>query len=106
MPGEPIETELALIRRDIQVINDVLYGNGNDRKGLIDQMPDPGDQRQKVLRITTAGRNLWVTLPDPIALIAAVAFDGVDEAEIETTNRVLRDATQRLNNYKKRESKK
>jgi DNA-binding MarR family transcriptional regulator len=76
------------------------------RKGLIDQMPDPGDQRQKVLRITTAGRNLWVTLPDPIALIAAVAFDGVDEAEIETTNRVLRDATQRLNNYKKRESKK
>jgi hypothetical protein len=38
MPGEPIETELALIRRDIQVINDVLYGNGNDRKGLIDQI--------------------------------------------------------------------
>ena len=38
MPGEPIETELALIRRDIQVINDVLCGNGNDRKGLIDQI--------------------------------------------------------------------
>jgi DNA-binding MarR family transcriptional regulator len=71
------------------------------RKGLIDQMPDPGDQRQKVLQITTAGRSLWATLPDPIALIAAVAFDGVDDAEIETTNRVLRDATQRLNNYKK-----
>jgi hypothetical protein len=41
MPGEPIETELALIRRDIQVINDVLYGNGNDRKGLIDQIETP-----------------------------------------------------------------
>ena len=38
MPGEPIETELALIRRDIQVINDVLYGNGNDSEGLIDQI--------------------------------------------------------------------
>ena len=38
MPGEPIETELALIRRDIQVINDVLCGNSNDRKGLIDQI--------------------------------------------------------------------
>jgi hypothetical protein len=38
MRGEPIETELALIRRDIQVISDVLYGNGNDRKGLIDQI--------------------------------------------------------------------
>lgn len=70
------------------------------RKGLIEQIPDPGDQRQKVLRITTAGRNLWATLPDPIGLIAAVAFDGVDEADIETTNRVLREATQRLNNYK------
>lgn len=70
------------------------------RKGLIDQMPDPGDQRQKVLQITTAGRNLWATLPDPIGLIAAIAFDGVDDAEIETTNRVLRNATQRLNNYK------
>lgn len=71
------------------------------RKGLIDQMPDPGDQRQKVLQLTTAGRNLWATLPDPIGLIAAVAFDGVDDAEIETTNRVLRNATQRLNNYRK-----
>ena len=70
------------------------------RKGLIDQTPDPGDQRQKVLQLTTAGRNLWATLPDPIGLIAAVAFDGVVEADIETTNRVLREATQRLNNYK------
>jgi DNA-binding MarR family transcriptional regulator len=71
------------------------------RKGLVDQMSDPDDQRQKVLQITTVGRNLWAALPDPIGLIAAVAFDGVDDAEIETTNRVLRDATQRLNNYKK-----
>ena len=71
------------------------------RKGLIDQMSDMNDQRQKVLHITTVGRNLWATLPDPIALIAAVAFDGVDEAEVEITNRVLREATERLNNYKK-----
>jgi MarR family transcriptional regulator, lower aerobic nicotinate degradation pathway regulator len=71
------------------------------RKGLIDQLPDPGDQRQKVLQITAAGRDLWATLPDPIGLVAAVAFDGVDHTEIETTNRVLRNATQRLNNYNK-----
>ena len=71
------------------------------RKGLIDQMPDTDDQRQKVLQITTTGRNLWVTLPDPIELIAAVAFDGVDDEDIATTNRILRDATQRLINYKK-----
>jgi DNA-binding MarR family transcriptional regulator len=71
------------------------------RKGLIDQMPDTDDQRQKVLQITTTGRNLWVTLPDPIELIATVAFDGVDDTEIATTNRVLRNATQRLLNYRK-----
>jgi DNA-binding MarR family transcriptional regulator len=71
------------------------------RKGLIDQMPDPEDQRQKVLQITTTGRNLWVKLPDPIQLIATVAFNGVDKTEIATTNRILREATQRLNDYKK-----
>jgi DNA-binding MarR family transcriptional regulator len=71
------------------------------RKGLIDQTSDPDDQRQKVLQIATSGRDLWVTLPDPIALITRVAFDGVDEMEIATTNRLLRDATQRLIDYKK-----
>jgi DNA-binding MarR family transcriptional regulator len=71
------------------------------RKGLIDQLPDPSDQRQKVLQITTTGRNLWMTLPDPIELIATVAFDGVDDTDIATTNRVLRDATERLINYKR-----
>ena len=38
MPANPIETELALIRRDIQEINAVLYGNGKDRQGLIDRV--------------------------------------------------------------------
>src|ERR1700743_2633131 len=38
------------------------------RKGLIEQKPDPRDQRQKVLAITEAGRELWGTLPDPVAL--------------------------------------
>jgi DNA-binding MarR family transcriptional regulator len=53
-----------------------------------------------VLQLTTAGRNLWATLPEPIGLITAVAFDGVDDAEIALMNRVLRDATQRLHDYK------
>jgi hypothetical protein len=46
-----------------------------------------------------------VSLPDPIALIATVAFEGSDETEVAITNRVLMDATQRLNNYKKGEDK-
>jgi DNA-binding MarR family transcriptional regulator len=75
------------------------------RKGLIDQLPDPTDQRQKILQITDAGKSLWASLPDPIALIATVAFEGADETEVAITNRVLKDATQRLNNYKKGEDK-
>lgn len=71
------------------------------RKGFVEQLSDPDDQRQKVLQLTTAGRNLWAALPDPIGLIAAVAFDGVDAAEIAIANRVLREAAQRLNDYKK-----
>lgn len=66
------------------------------RKGLVGQEPDPADQRQKTLQITSAGADLWSDLPDPIALILSVAFDGVDEADITTTARVLRTATQRL----------
>lgn len=38
MPNKPIETELALIRRDIQEIKGVLYGNSQDRRGLIDRV--------------------------------------------------------------------
>jgi DNA-binding MarR family transcriptional regulator len=71
------------------------------RKGLVEQRPDPEDQRQKVLTITPDGRELWKALPDPIALITSVAFDGVNEADLATTKRVLSAATERLINYKK-----
>jgi DNA-binding MarR family transcriptional regulator len=67
------------------------------RKGLVEQVPDSKDQRQRVLRITDSGRKLWTQLPDPVALILSVAFDGVDETELETARRVLQAATERLN---------
>jgi NAD(P)-dependent dehydrogenase (short-subunit alcohol dehydrogenase family)/DNA-binding MarR family transcriptional regulator len=69
------------------------------RKGLIDQMPGSEDQRQRVLRLTGAGMKLWEELPDPLALIRAIAFDGADEAELATAIRVLQSATQRLNDH-------
>lgn len=67
------------------------------RKGLVDQTPDAEDQRQRILRITRKGRKLWKELPDPIALIPAGAFDGADPAELAIARRVLKAATQRLN---------
>ena len=74
------------------------------RKGLIEQKPDPRDQRQKVLAITEAGRELWETLPDPVALLREIAFDGVDPDDLATAKRILTEATQRLTNYKKESS--
>ncbi|WP_236789327.1 MarR family winged helix-turn-helix transcriptional regulator [Amycolatopsis sp. GM8] len=66
------------------------------RKGLVEQKPDATDQRQKVLTATPAGAALWRELPDPIALILQTAFDGVPQTDIDTTARVLREATGRL----------
>jgi DNA-binding MarR family transcriptional regulator len=69
------------------------------RKGFVDQMPDAADQRQRVLRITSAGMNLWADLPDPVALIQKVAYEGSDGADLATAIRVLQAATRRLNDY-------
>jgi DNA-binding MarR family transcriptional regulator len=69
------------------------------RKGLVAQMPGSEDQRQRVLRITGAGTKLWNELPDPLALIRAIAFDGSDAAELAIALRVLQTATQRLNDH-------
>ena len=69
------------------------------RKGLVDQMPGSGDQRQRMLRITGTGMKLWEELPDPLALIRGIAFDGSDAAEVATALRVLQAATQRLNDH-------
>jgi len=68
------------------------------RKGLIEQTSDPADQRQRLLRLTALGLKLWKELPDPITLIQTVAFDGMDRTDLETAVRVLKTATERLNN--------
>ena len=69
------------------------------RKGLVDQVPDTADQRQRILRITPAGLKLWEELPDPIALTQGVAFEGADSAELAVALKVLQAATQRLNEH-------
>ena len=66
------------------------------QKGLVEQIPDASDQRQKSLCITPAGKALWDKLPD-LAFIHDAAFAGFSEKDIETTVRVLQAATQRLN---------
>jgi MarR family transcriptional regulator, lower aerobic nicotinate degradation pathway regulator len=69
------------------------------RKGLVTQTPDAVDQRQRRLSITDAGRTLWTRLPDPVALALTVSFAGADEADLAVTRRVLKAATQRLEEH-------
>lgn len=69
------------------------------RKGLVEQRQDPADQRRRVLRLTAAGESVWATLPNPIAIIASVAYAGADVAELALAARVLKDATNRLNQH-------
>jgi DNA-binding MarR family transcriptional regulator len=69
------------------------------RKGLVSQTPYTDDQRQRMLRITRAGRKLWEALPNPIEQILEVAFNGADPAEMETARKVLEAATKRLNEH-------
>jgi DNA-binding MarR family transcriptional regulator len=66
------------------------------RKALVEQVPDAADQRQKLLRLTPAGKTLWRRLPD-LGFIHQEAFGGFPDSDIETTARVLRVATERLN---------
>lgn len=72
------------------------------RKGLIEQISDAADQRQKMLRLTEAGATLWDKLPD-LAFIRDLAFSGFSETDIETTVRVLKTATERLQQRSKGE---
>jgi len=72
------------------------------RKGLVEQIPDTADQRQKLLRLTPAGKALWDELPD-LGFIHDAAFAGFSEDDINTTVRVLKAATQRLNERMKGE---
>ncbi len=65
------------------------------RKRLVEQIPDDVDQRQKMLRVTAAGKALWRDLPD-LTHIHAVAFDGIGDEDIEIAIRVLQTATERL----------
>ncbi|WLS00132.1 MarR family winged helix-turn-helix transcriptional regulator [Shinella sumterensis] len=65
------------------------------RKDLVAQTADGGDQRQRLLTLTATGEALWRRLPD-LSFIHDAAFGGISEADLATTIRVLKSATERL----------
>ncbi|GAA1948581.1 MarR family winged helix-turn-helix transcriptional regulator [Microbacterium deminutum] len=66
------------------------------RKGLVEQRADTVDQRQRILELTEAGRNLWANLPDPVAVSQAMSFEDADPDDLAVAVRVLQRATERL----------
>jgi DNA-binding MarR family transcriptional regulator len=68
-------------------------------KGLVDQVPDAADQRQRRLELTKVGAALWGELPDPIAVIRDISAGASSEADLATAVRVLEAATQRLDDH-------
>ncbi|WP_241557188.1 MarR family winged helix-turn-helix transcriptional regulator [Croceibacterium ferulae] len=69
------------------------------RKGWVEQATDDADQRRKLLRVTTAGSDLWARLPDLSAIINEAAFAGISQADLDAAVRVLRLATERLDAF-------
>jgi DNA-binding MarR family transcriptional regulator len=72
------------------------------RKGLVEQLPDRVDQRQKLLRLTAEGARLWEELPDLHGL-RTVAFDGLSPDDLATAIRFLQTASARLEDLAKTE---
>ncbi|MEU5629710.1 MULTISPECIES: MarR family winged helix-turn-helix transcriptional regulator [Streptomyces] len=66
------------------------------RKGLVEQRSHSSDQRQRVLELTTAGRELWAVLPDPVGASLAISFHDEDPADLATAIAVLKRGTERL----------
>jgi DNA-binding MarR family transcriptional regulator len=65
-------------------------------KGLICQVADDRDQRQRRLKLTPDGQRLWDELPD-LTFIHNAAFDGIDDDAVAAAIAVLKTATARLN---------
>lgn len=68
------------------------------RKGLVEQMTDRVDQRQKRLRLTDRGTKLWDELPD-LSSIHKTAFEGISADDISIAVKVLQIATERLEKF-------
>jgi DNA-binding MarR family transcriptional regulator len=69
------------------------------RKGLVEQTPSDTDQRQRLVTLTDAGRQLWQELPDPFAAVRTVGLAGIDTDDLATAVRVLQKATEQVERH-------
>lgn len=69
------------------------------RKGLVTQAHGVVDQRQRTLALTPTGAELWNSLPDPVATIRRIAFEGTDAGDRQAALRVLKRATEQVDRH-------
>ena len=60
--------------------------------GWVERVPDPGDGRVRLLRLTDAGRGLLIEAQDARARAAATALSGLSKAEAVVALEALRKA--------------
>lgn len=63
-----------------------------EQKGWVSRHASSADRRVKELELSTAGKQLWASLPDPIAAIQQRMLQGIDEAEVRAAQKVLQKA--------------
>ncbi|WP_217351558.1 MarR family winged helix-turn-helix transcriptional regulator [Leptospira kobayashii] len=86
---------LALLQVEKPTLSEIV--SALVRKELVEQKAASGDQRQRLLALTDSGKRLWEILPNPLDLIVTTGFAGVSESDLATVVRVLKGATERLN---------
>jgi DNA-binding MarR family transcriptional regulator len=69
------------------------------RKGLVQQTASKTDQRQRLVMLTDAGKDMWDKLPDPFAEVRTVALAGVAADDLATAVRVLEKATEQVERH-------
>lgn len=100
--GPTVQRDLALsLRIEGATLSGVV--SALVRKGFVEQVPDPLDQRRRLLTITPAGAELWSRLPD-LTSIRTAAFDGIPPSQLAAATRVLNRAADRLESLNEQET--
>ena len=60
-----------------------------EERGLIERVPDPGDRRRRVLRLTDAGRELLDQVRGDVDEVEALMLSPLDTDEAEALHRYL-----------------
>ena len=66
------------------------------RKGWVERRQSKTDRRVNELCFTSAGKELWSKLPDPIVAVRAQMLQGIDTMDVEITKKIIDQAIKNL----------